>query len=120
MSFLIVDDSPLMRRTIGYAVREFTDEIVECADGAQAFSAYQKHLPEWVLMDVEMPLKDGLTATREICAAYPAAHIIIVTKHADATMRDAAAKAGAFGFVAKENLLELQEILSAGVSGRKE
>jgi len=112
MSFLIVDDNAVMRRTIGFVVRDMTDGIIECADGAAAFSAYQKHLPEWVLMDIEMPLMDGLTATREICAAYPKAHIVIITKHEE--MREAAREAGAYGFVTKENLLELREFVNAG------
>jgi two-component system response regulator DegU len=101
-----------MRRIVRRVVGEFAGEIIECGDGSEAFSAYRKHLPDWVLMDVEMRETDGLTATREICAAYPKAHIVIVTKHGDAAMREAARKAGAYGFVVKENLLELRGILS--------
>jgi CheY-like chemotaxis protein len=112
MSFLIVDDNSVMRRTIRRVVSEFAREINECEDGAEALSAYQKHHPDWVLMDVEMREKDGLTATREICAAFPQAHIVIVTKHGDAAMREAARAAGAFGFVVKENLLELRGIIT--------
>lgn len=112
MSFLIVDDNSVMRRAIKRIAVEYTDEIVECGDGAFAFAAYREHLPEWVLMDVEMKEKDGLTATREICAAYPKAHVVIVTKYDDRLMREAAAKAGAIGYVMKENLLELRGILS--------
>lgn len=111
MSFLIVDDNRVMRHTIMRVVRDLTDEIIECADGAQAFSAYQANLPEWVLMDIEMTEKDGLTATREICAAYPKARVMIVTNYGDEAMREAAAKAGACGYVMKENLLELRGIL---------
>lgn len=111
MSFLIVDDNFVMRRTIRRVVDEFAAKIVECDDGAKAFSAYQKHQPDWVLMDVEMPEKDGLAATKEICAVYPQAQIVIVTKHSDSAIREAARKAGAVEFVVKENLLELREIL---------
>ena len=112
MTFLIVDDNGVMRRTIKRIACEFTDEIVECEDGAFALAAYQKHLPEWVLMDVEMREKDGLTAAGEIRAAYPQANIVIVSKYGAEQMRDAAAKAGAIGYVMKENLLELRGILS--------
>ena len=112
MSFLIVDDNCVMRRTIGRVVRDLTDRIIECADGAEALLAYQANLPEWVLMDVEMSEKDGLAATREICAAYPKARIVIVTNYGGDEMREAAAKAGAIGYVVKENLLELRGILS--------
>lgn len=108
MSFLIVDDNSVMRRTIRRVVGEFANEVIECDDGAKAFSVYQKYLPDWVLMDVEMREKDGLTATREICAEFRDAKIIIITKHGDKEMREAAAKAGACGYVMKENLLELR------------
>lgn len=102
-----------MRRAIRRIVSEFSDEIIECDDGARALAAYRKHLPEWVLMDVEMKEKDGLTATREICAAFPKARIVIVTKYNDLEMREAARSAGAFGFIVKENLLMLREFLNA-------
>jgi DNA-binding NarL/FixJ family response regulator len=113
MSFLIVDDNSVMRRTIRRVVRDFAARIIECDDGAKAFHAYELHHPDWVLMDVEMTEQDGLTATREICVAYPNARVVIVTKYDDAAMREAARKAGAWGFVVKENLLELRGILMA-------
>ena len=116
MSFLIVDDNSVMRRTIRHLVSEFAAKIVECDDGAKAFSAYQEHLPDWVLMDVEMHEKDGLTATREICATFSDAKIVIVTNHGDAKMREAARLAGACGFVEKENLLNLRELLINGLA----
>lgn len=112
MSFLIVDDNAVMRRTIRHGIGEFAGEIIECDDGAEAFSAYRKYMPDWVLMDVEMREMDGLTATRKIRDEFTSAKIVIVTKHGDAEMREAARKAGAYGFVVKENLLELSGILS--------
>lgn len=110
MSLLIIDDNRVMRRTIRRVIGEFASEIFECSDGAEALTAYRKHRPDLVLMDVEMRKIDGLTATREIRAAFPQAQIVIVTKHSDSQMREAARKAGAFGFVVKENLLKLREI----------
>ena len=78
MSFLIVDDNSVMRRTIRRVVDDFAAEIIECDDGAKAFSAYQKYLPDWVLMDVEMHEMDGstshirnLTVLRQFCIAIP-------------------------------------------------
>lgn len=111
MSFLIVDDNSVMRRTIVRVVSDLTDKVIECADGVDALSAYRANLPEWVLMDVEMADKDGLTATREICAAYPQARVVIVTNYDDKAMREAATRAGACGFIVKENLLGLRGIL---------
>jgi len=113
MSILIVDDNAVMRRAIGRAVRDLTDRVIECADGAEAFVVYEENQPEWVLMDVAMAEKDGLTATREICEAYPSARVVIVTNYDGDEIREAARKAGAIGFVLKENLLELRVILTA-------
>lgn len=110
---MIVDDNSVMRRTIGRVVRDLVDPIIECSDGAEAFDAYQQNHPDWVFMDIEMKEKDGLTATREICAFFPDARIVIITKHSDPAMREAALKAGACDYVIKENLLDLQNILTA-------
>lgn len=108
-----------MRRTIRHLLSEFSDRIIECDDGAKAFVAYGEHLPDWVLMDIEMPEKDGLTATREIRAAFPQAHVVIVTKHDDAALREAAEKAGAAGFITKENLLALRGFLQSKMPRRE-
>jgi DNA-binding NarL/FixJ family response regulator len=94
---LIVDNNSVIRRTIRRVISAFSDRIIECDDGAKTFSAYQTHSPDWVLMDVGMPEKDGLTATREICDAYPPAHVVIVTNYDNEGMREAAARAGACG-----------------------
>jgi DNA-binding NarL/FixJ family response regulator len=55
---------------------------------------------------------DGITATARIIAADPSARIIIVTDHDQDDLREAARKAGACGYVVKENLLELLRILT--------
>lgn len=112
MPILIVDDNSVMRRAIRRVVHDLTDRVIECADGADAFASYEKDQPEWILMDIKMKGKDGLTATGEICAVYPSARVVIVTNYDDEEFREAARKAGASGFVIKDNLLELREILT--------
>ena len=111
LQVLIVDDSPKMRRMIRGLVAPYAAEIFECADGAEAFSSYQLHHPDLVLMDISLGESDGIGATRRICAADPHARVVMVTDYDDAAMRQAAADAGACGYVVKENLLELREIL---------
>lgn len=117
MRLLIVDDNAEMRRLVRSILRTTCNPIFECEDGAEALEAYQKHLPEWVLMDVDMREKDGITATREIRAKFPDAKIVIVTKYNNKVMRDAAKSAGATGYVIKENLFELHGILSPNQKG---
>ena len=112
MKFLIVDDDERIRRLIKSVVADATDVVCECSDGAQARRTYDEQQPDWVLMDLTMPEVDGIAATRQIRAAYPRARVVIVTAHDCAALREAAAGAGAVGYVAKENLLELCDILS--------
>ena len=111
MTILIVEDNPLMRALIRETVREFAETIIECADGDEAFAAYQANLPNWVLMDIQMPRVDGFTASREILAGYPNANICIVTDYGDARTRARATEAGATVFVLKEKLEELKTLL---------
>ena len=87
MKLLIVDDHSPMRTLIKTLVAGLADEVYECSDGSEVFAAYSRHQPDWVLMDAEMPEVDGLTASRQLIAAFPAARIIIVTKHDDEEMR---------------------------------
>jgi len=111
LSLLIVEDSAPVRRLIKSVVGELADVIYECADGADAFSDYISHRPDFVLMDIQMKLMDGITATRQIKAADPAARVIIVTDYDQADLREAAKEAGAIGYVVKDNLLDLVSVL---------
>ena len=113
MTLLIVEDNPAMRRLIRRLVADLADEIGECGDGVEAEARYAELQPDWVLMDIEMPHLDGITATRRIKAAFPAARILIVTNYNDAALRATALAAGACGYVLKENLLTLKDILTA-------
>lgn len=110
-NLLIVEDNPSMRRLIKSIVKDLAVSVHECKDGSEAFAAYEKFLPEWILMDIEMQEKDGLTATREIVRAHPEAKILILTKCENVRMRDEARKAGATEYVLKENLLTIRKII---------
>ena|SRR5438045_8920394 len=112
MNLLIVEDSEQMRRTIKAFVRDLASEIHECADGAQALAAYCAYRPAWVLMDVQMKELDGISATRQIVAADPAARVLIVSNYDDPDLRAAASAAGACGYIVKENLFDLRRVLS--------
>ena len=108
MKVLIVDDNEQARWMIKHYLRELSGEFRECADGAEALSAYADFHPDWVLMDWEMKQVHGLAATRRIIADFPEARILIVTNYDQKDMRQAATEAGAIGFVTKDNLLDLR------------
>lgn len=99
----------MIRRCVG----DLADEINEIDDGAKAFAAYKSFVPDWVLMDIKMKHMNGVAATAEIKAAFPEANILIVTNYNDDRLRETAARAGACGYVLKENLLDLRGLLTA-------
>lgn len=88
------------------------DEICECEDGAEALPAYAEFRPDWVLMDLSMKRTDGISATKQLHAVDPGLKILIVTNHDEAELREAAEAAGACGYVLKENLLSLRQLLT--------
>ena len=113
MNILMVDDNARVRALIKSLLGDLIKHFHECSDGAEALEAYRQAQPDWVLMDIEMKQMDGLTATRVLRAAYPGAKIVIVTQHDDRALREAATAAGAWGYVLKEDLLVLREIINS-------
>src|SRR5882724_3674175 len=111
MRLLIVEDNYQMRRLIKRIVGDTAEAIFECGDGSEALAAYRAHQPDWVLMDIEMKRLDGISATRQIKAAFPEARIVIVSEYDHPDWRDEARSAGAYQYVLKENLGELRGIL---------
>ena len=116
MKIMIVDDHREMRRLLMSTLGNLATEIVECADGAEAVAAWPQHRPDWTVMDVAMKPMDGLEATRQIKARFADARILILTQHDTPPIRQAALRAGALAFVAKENLVQIGNIIS-GPSG---
>ncbi len=110
MKILIADDSSAMRAIITELLPE-TDEKIECSDGRTAIAAFAAHRPDWVLMDIEMRPVDGLAAARTIKATWPDARIVFVTAHKEERLRREAISLGASGYVLKDNLEEINDIV---------
>jgi DNA-binding NarL/FixJ family response regulator len=111
MTFLIVEDNSEMRRLIRRAVTRKSDIVYECNDGSDALASYMEHGPDWVLMDIKMPKLDGISATLRIKKAFPEARIVVVSQYDDPEVREGACRAGAAGYVLKDNLLAILEII---------
>lgn len=108
---MIVDDNAKMRGMIRSFLSKSVQQVVECADGNEVLAAYERHQPDWILMDVVMKEVDGITATKALRRSFPEAKVIILTQYDDTEVRAQAEHAGAVGFVLKENLSELLRIL---------
>lgn len=115
--FLIVDDHASFRKT----VRAFLPAaaISECSDGSEVVDRYAAELPDWVLMDIEMRGVDGLSATRELRRKFPDARVIIVSNHSEEEFVAAARELGTRGFVHKEHLEQLAQIIDGDESTKQ-
>jgi len=76
---LIADDSVFVRMYLARLIRDLGHQVILAEDGAQAVMKYESTHPDLVLMDITMPIKDGITATREILLRYPDATIVAIT-----------------------------------------
>jgi DNA-binding NarL/FixJ family response regulator len=103
-SVLIADDQALVRvglRKILESEPE-TEVVGEAGDGEDAIAAARRLRPDLVLMDIRMPVLDGIEATRRIVAAQPATRVLILTTFGlDGYVYDAL-RAGASGFMLKD------------------
>jgi CheY-like chemotaxis protein len=113
LSLLIVEDSAAVRQLIKSVVCNLAHTIYECADGVEAIADYSRFRPDFVLMDIRLTVMDGISATRQITRADPGAKIILVTDYDEMDLRESAKRAGAIGYVLKDNLLELVSFLKA-------
>jgi DNA-binding NarL/FixJ family response regulator len=100
---LIVDDHTLLRDGISALLALAPDmEVVgEAGNGKEALERVRELRPDVVLMDIEMPIMDGLEASRKIHERYPAVKVLILSQYDDAEHVLDAVGAGAKGFVTK-------------------
>ncbi|MEU6719011.1 response regulator transcription factor [Nonomuraea sp. NPDC046802] len=100
---LVAEDQDLLRASLVELVG--TDPVLtaagEARDGRQAVEAAARLRPDVVLMDIRMPVMDGLQATRAICAAHPEAKVVILTTFDLDEYVYEALRAGACGFLLK-------------------
>ena len=109
--YLVVDDHAVFRQVIRDFLPGASVEVIECRDGAEALRVYAEHLPDWTLMDVEMPDMDGFTATRQILRHFSGARVVILTQCDSPEYREEALAAGACAFICKDDLSHLHSIL---------
>ncbi len=120
ISVLVVDDQSLVR--VGFRmVLNATEDIRvigDAADGAAAIRETERLEPDLVLMDVRMPVMDGVEATRRICSSGSSARVLVLTTFDLDEYAFAAIRAGASGFLLKdvrpEELVDAIRAIAAG------
>ncbi|MER5216572.1 response regulator transcription factor [Streptomyces sp. NPDC002838] len=103
---LLVDDQPLLRSGFR-ALLDLEDDIevvAEAGDGEEGLALTKEHLPDIVLIDIRMPVIDGIEATRRIAAdpALAGVHVVILTNYGFDEYVFDALRAGAAGFLVKD------------------
>ena len=101
---LVVDDQALIRRgmTLMLAAEPDIEVVGQAADGEQAIELAERLRPDVVLMDLHMPRKGGVAATREITLSLPNTHVLVLTTlHADEMVFEAV-RAGAHAYLLKD------------------
>ncbi|MBF6145736.1 response regulator transcription factor [Nocardia nova] len=118
---LVVDDQQVMREGL-VALLGLVDEVRvvgAAGDGEQALRAVAETGPDVVLMDLRMPVLDGVEATRRIAADHPGTAVLVLTTYADDASIVSALRAGARGYLTKDaGRAELVAAIRAAAAGQ--
>ncbi len=118
---VLVDDQALFREGLARLLTQIDEvEVVgEAADGSAALTLIASCRPQVALMDLRMPVMDGVEATRQICRRYPFCHVLVLTTFDDDELVLAALRAGASGYLLKDaNVEQLAEAVKVAALGQ--
>jgi DNA-binding NarL/FixJ family response regulator len=113
ISLLVVDDHPLMREGIASVIETEEDMFVvaEAGNGSEAIERHRQHAPSVTLMDIQMPVMDGVSATAAIRSECCSARILMLTTYRGDIQTLRSLQAGASGYLLKGTIRN--ELLAA-------
>jgi two-component system response regulator AtoC len=100
-SVLVIDDDPLIRKTLSSYLSKKGFEALAAEDGEEGIQKYEEHIPDLVILDIRLPDVDGLEVLGRIREKDPNASIIIMTAYDDMKTTIEAIKLGAFEYLVK-------------------
>jgi two-component system response regulator AtoC len=98
---LVVDDDQLQRWALDKRLSAWNYEVILAEDGQSGLEAFTRHMPDLVLLDLQLPDQSGVDVLRQIRAIDPQAMVIMVTAHGGVPDAVAAFKLGVFDYLAK-------------------
>src|ERR1700746_611367 len=116
---LIEDDSPVMVRTISRCVSGSFEVIGSASNGKAALQAVMELLPDVVVLDILMPVLDGIQVTRRLTAMRTTSRIVVLTGLENPEYVKAALEGGAHAFVFKRRMAsDLLQAINDAIDGR--
>ena len=118
---LLADDHPVVRDGLRALLEREADMsiVAEAADGREAVRLAEEHSPDVVIMDLAMPILNGIEATRRIVAKRPHTAVVILSMHQDESYVLGSLNAGAKGYLLKDSMRrEVIEAVRAVSQGR--
>jgi len=118
---LLADDHTLVRQGLRKLLEERPDweVIAEAGDGREAVRLAEQHKPDVAILDVAMPLLNGIEATRQITKRVPGTHVLVLSMHADEAYVTQILQAGATGYLLKDSAdVDLLKAVSEAAHGR--
>jgi len=105
LNILLVDDAASVRQALRWLLEEVPgfQVVGEAADGDTAVQLCHSLLPDVVILDIDLPHKNGFRVTRLLKETIPSIQIIVLSGHGDGKTRQLAADVGADGFVEKSD-----------------
>jgi two-component system, NarL family, response regulator len=119
---LIADDHPVVREGLATLINRRSDMrvVAEAADGREAVEKFLAHSPDIALLELRLPIMDGVEVVMSICEKMPAARLVIFTTCKGEEDIYRAVKAGAFGYLLKDTPLnEVVECIRAVARGTR-
>jgi DNA-binding NarL/FixJ family response regulator len=117
---LLADDNEQLREKVAEVLTETCEIVASVANGRAAVYAGVQHQPQIVLMDISMPVMNGIEASGYLLRAHKETKIIFLTVHDDPDFVQAALDAGASGYVIKSRMVtDLIPAIRAVLEGRR-
>lgn len=119
---VIADDHPIFRLGLVSAMKQHRHIVLcgEAEDGEQAMELIREHKPDIAILDIEMPLKNGLQVCETICKENGNTKILILTLFKEIDLYEKAIAIGAWGYLLKDNAIdELVTAIETIVKGDK-
>jgi DNA-binding NarL/FixJ family response regulator len=119
LRILLADDHKVLRESMRRALEEQGEDVVgEAGNGEEALELARELKPEVILMDLSMPVLDGITATQRITSEMPEIKVVVLTMHDDASRTRQAIAAGAVGYLTKgTSFTQVHETIKAAAAG---